>query len=95
MTRYVIVGAGAIGATVAAQLVMAGVPAVLVARGEHATALRRDGLRYHRPDGEHRVRVEVADGPDDVLLWAGDVLVVATKSQDTERALQEWGRTVR
>jgi thiosulfate/3-mercaptopyruvate sulfurtransferase len=90
MRRYVIIGAGAIGGTVAAQLTMARVPAVLIARGEHRAVLRRDGLCYHRPDGAHHVPVEVADGPDDVRLQADDVLVLATKSQHTEQALQEW-----
>jgi thiosulfate/3-mercaptopyruvate sulfurtransferase len=90
MSRYVIVGAGAIGATVAAQLTMAGVPSVLVARGDNGVALREKGLLFVRPDGEHRVPVEVAGGPDEVRLGADDVLVLATKSQDTEQALKDW-----
>jgi thiosulfate/3-mercaptopyruvate sulfurtransferase len=90
MRRYLIIGAGAIGAGVAAELTMAGVPAVLIARGNNAAALRRDGLLYVRHDGEHRVTVEVAGGPGDVELDANDVLVLATKSQDTEQVLQDW-----
>ncbi|WP_395104276.1 ketopantoate reductase family protein [Actinomadura sp. SCN-SB] len=90
MRRYVIIGAGAIGATVAAQLTLAGIPAVLIARGENGAVLRRDGLLFVRHEGERRVALDVASGPDEVDLEKGDVLVLATKSQDTERALQDW-----
>ena len=51
MSRYVIVGAGAVGATLAAELHLAGRDVVLVARGDQLAALRVGGLRYLRPDG--------------------------------------------
>jgi thiosulfate/3-mercaptopyruvate sulfurtransferase len=86
--RYVVIGAGAVGATLAAELHTAGLPAVLVARGAHLAALR-DGLRYLRPDGEHRVPVPAA-AADEVALQADDVLVLATKAQDGEAALADW-----
>ncbi len=41
MTRYVIVGAGAIGGMIGGRLAAAGVPTVLVARGEHGRVLAR------------------------------------------------------
>jgi thiosulfate/3-mercaptopyruvate sulfurtransferase len=90
MTRYVVIGAGAVGATLAAELHTAGIPVVLVARGAHLAELRWSGLRYVRPDGEHVVQVPVAAGPDEVELRAGDVLVLATKAQDAEAAVAEW-----
>jgi 2-dehydropantoate 2-reductase len=90
MTRYVIVGAGAIGASVAAQLHLSGSEVVLVARGEHAKVIRTEGLRYLRPDGEQRVAVPVVEGSTEVALTPDDVLFVATKSQDTEAVLTEW-----
>ncbi|MDT7574902.1 MAG: thiosulfate/3-mercaptopyruvate sulfurtransferase, partial [Pseudonocardiales bacterium] len=49
--RYVVIGAGAVGATLAAELHLAGIATVLVARGAHLAALRTAGLRYLRPDG--------------------------------------------
>jgi thiosulfate/3-mercaptopyruvate sulfurtransferase len=61
--RYVVVGAGAIGATVAAQLHTAGRRVVLVARGANLSALRDHGLRYLRPDGERRLTVPAAALP--------------------------------
>jgi thiosulfate/3-mercaptopyruvate sulfurtransferase len=88
--RYIIIGAGAIGSTVAAQLHLAGIPVVLIARGEHGSKIRERGLRYLRPSGEQQVRIPVAGGASEVELAADDVLVLATKTQDTEAVLQEW-----
>jgi len=88
VTRYVIIGAGAVGATLAAELHTAGRSVLLVARGPHLEALRT-GLRYLRPDGEHRVAVPVA-AAEDVELTEQDVLVLATKAQDAEAALADW-----
>jgi thiosulfate/3-mercaptopyruvate sulfurtransferase len=87
---YVVVGAGAIGATLAARLHEAGVEVVLVARGAHLEALRSGGLVFRGFDGERVLRLPVAGGPDDVALQPGDVLVVATKSQDAEQVLVQW-----
>ena len=88
--RYVVIGAGAVGATLAAELHEAGIATVLIARGAHLAALRAHGLRHRRPDGEHVVAVPVAAGPDEVELADGDVLVLATKAQDAEAAVAEW-----
>jgi thiosulfate/3-mercaptopyruvate sulfurtransferase len=90
MSRYVVIGAGAVGATVAAQLYEAGHEVVLVARGRHLELLRERGLDYVRPEGQRRVVLPVAGGPDDVVLRADDVLLLATKSQDTEAAIAQW-----
>ncbi|MCS7475493.1 ketopantoate reductase family protein [Umezawaea endophytica] len=90
MTRYVVIGAGAVGATVAAQLHLAGGSSVLVARGAHLAALREGGLRYVRPEGTTTVRVPVVGGPDELDLTGDDVLVVATKAQDVESVLAAW-----
>jgi thiosulfate/3-mercaptopyruvate sulfurtransferase len=88
--RYVIIGAGAIGSTVAAQLHLAGTPVVLIARGEHGAIIREHGLRYLRPSGPQQVRVPVAAHPGEVTLTGEDVLVLATKTQQTEQVMQEW-----
>lgn len=90
MTRYVIIGAGAIGASFAAQLHISGAQVLLIARGEHARMIRTEGLRYVRPEGAQRVPVPVAESAAEVELTPADVLVLATKSQDTEAVLQEW-----
>lgn len=90
MTRYVIIGAGAIGATLGAELHTAGRRVLLVARGAQLATLRERGLRYLRPDGEHLIQLPAAGGPDEVELAHDDVLLLATKSQDTEEALRTW-----
>ena len=90
MSRYVVIGAGAVGATVAAELHEAGRDVLLIARGRHLEILRERGLDYVRPDGVHRIVLPVASGPDDVALTADDILVLATKSQDSEAALAQW-----
>jgi 2-dehydropantoate 2-reductase len=90
MTRYVVIGAGALGGLVAAELHTSGVEAVLVARGAHGAAIRADGLRIRRPDATDVVRVPVTSGPDEVVLGPDDVLVLGVKTQDVEAVLQEW-----
>jgi thiosulfate/3-mercaptopyruvate sulfurtransferase len=89
-SRYVVIGAGAVGASIAAELHHAGVETILIARGAHLAALREHGLTYVRPDGERRLHVPVAAGPAEVDLREGDVLLLATKTQDTAAAVREW-----
>lgn len=90
MTRYVVIGAGAAGGTLAAQLHDAGIDHVLVARGKSLRVLRERGLTFRRPGGTRQVPVTVAGGPGEVELTSDDVLVLATKAQHAEAALQEW-----
>ena len=90
MTRFVVIGAGGVGATIAAELHRAGAETLLVARGAQLTALRERGLTYVRPDGEHHLRIPVVGGPAEVELTSEDVLVLATKTPDTGAAVQEW-----
>ncbi|GAB3450735.1 ketopantoate reductase family protein [Actinophytocola sediminis] len=90
MTRYVVIGAGAVGATTAAQLHLAGREVVLAARGAHLAALRETGLRYVRPETTLTVRLPVVGDPDELKLRPDDVLVLATKTQDADAALAAW-----
>ncbi|CUU60704.1 2-dehydropantoate 2-reductase [Parafrankia irregularis] len=90
MTRYIIIGAGAVGAMLAAQLTEAGIDHVLVGRGEHIRRIREDGLRYVQHGEPRTVRVSTASDPDEVDLRGGDLLVLATKVQDAEAAVRTW-----
>ena len=90
VNRFVVVGAGAVGASVAAELHRAGVETLLVARGAQLATLREHGLRYRRPDGEHHLRIPVAAGPAEVELAEEDVLLLATKTPDTAAAIRDW-----
>ncbi|ORV40098.1 2-dehydropantoate 2-reductase [Mycobacterium conspicuum] len=88
--RYVIIGAGAIGGTVGGVLTRAGIPAILVARGQHAQVLTSAGMTLRTPDGTFHTAVSAASRPADVRLSRRDVLVFATKTQQLDAALQEW-----
>ena len=88
--RYVIIGGGAVGGALAAQLVPAGHDVVLVARGEHGRAIADHGLVVHRPGSTDVVPVQVAGGPGEVTLREADVLVLTVKTQDAEAALAAW-----
>ncbi|MER6949520.1 ketopantoate reductase family protein [Nonomuraea sp. NPDC000554] len=88
--RYIVIGAGAVGGTIGARLFQGGHEVVLVARGAHYEALKSGGLRFITPDSTETLDVEAADGP--VPARDDDVLIVATKSQDTIAALDPWPR---
>ncbi len=92
MTRYVIIGAGAVGVTLAAELQQAGREVVLVGRGAQLELLRAGQARYVTPDGEQTVEVPAAAGPHEVKLDRGDILVLATKTQQADETLAEWAR---
>lgn len=85
--RYLIVGAGALGALLAAQWTLAKVPATLVARGESYAAISRDGVRVRRPGGDDLVRVDVVETLAGAAPTARDAIVLAVKAQDAEAAI--------
>lgn len=87
--RYVVVGAGAVGGTVGGRLYDAGHDVVLVARGAHAEAMRRDGLRLALPDRVLTVRAPVAASVREVAFEPDDVVLLATKTQDSAAALDD------
>jgi 2-dehydropantoate 2-reductase len=85
--RFVILGAGAIGGAVGARLHQTGHAVTLIARGAHLDAIRHDGLTFLTPV-ERVVLPLPAVGDPGAVDWAGDeVVLLATKSQDTLAAL--------
>jgi 2-dehydropantoate 2-reductase len=83
------VGAGAIGGTVAARLVRAGLyPVVIDADPEHVERLRAPGLRVDGLDGG-AVTPLAASTPEEAAALSGpcDLLLLAVRSQATETAL--------
>lgn len=90
--RFIIYGAGAIGATIGARLHQAGVEVVLIARGDHLGALKDRGLRFVAPDGEHRLMIDSVGHPAEVEWRVDDVVVLAMKSQHTVDALDALSR---
>jgi 2-dehydropantoate 2-reductase len=90
--RYIIIGAGAVGGTIGGYLALGGQEVVLVARGAHLDALRARGLRLGTPSGPQVLPIPAIGGPGELDLRPDDVLVVATKSQDSVAVLAEWAR---
>ena len=85
--RFVVLGAGAIGGVVGAGLHQAGHEVTLIARGEHYRAIRDRGLTFERPGESVTLEIPVADAPAAVEWEGEEVVLIATKSQDTGDAL--------
>jgi 2-dehydropantoate 2-reductase len=86
--RFVVLGAGAIGGVVGARLAQAGREVVLIARGLHYEAIAVAGLTLETPRERITLRLPVVRAPDLVSFRPGDVVLLATKSQDTLAALE-------
>lgn len=85
--RFIVVGLGAVGGTVAALLHRAGHNVLGVARGAHLQAIQRDGLILATPREIFAAKLaaygslaELSPGPDDAIM-------LAMKTQDTLAAL--------
>ena len=76
--RFVIVGAGGIGAYFGGELARAAHEVTLFARGAHSHAVRTHGLTVRTPEGEFVARVGATNDPNE--LPAADVVIVAVKS---------------
>lgn len=90
--RFVIYGAGGIGGVVGGRLHQAGHDVVLIARGEHLAALRRDGLKLRSPAGTAVLPIAAVGSPAEAGLRRGDVVVLGMKSQHTADAVAELAR---
>jgi 2-dehydropantoate 2-reductase len=85
--RFVIFGAGAIGGVAGARLHQSGHDVMLIARGAHHDAIRDRGLTLRTPVEQVTLQLPVAPGPREAALRDGDVVLLATKSQDTAGAI--------
>ena len=92
--RVVVVGAGAIGAPIAARLFDRGRSVLLVARGANYEAIARRGLSIVTPDGATVSKVEVVDGIKAIAYRDTDVVVLCVKSQDSRQALNDLASVV-
>ncbi len=90
--RYLVYGAGAVGAALGGLLCASGREVVLIARGAQLAALSRGGLTLALPSGEIHVDVPVVPGPPSIRFSARDVVLLCMKSQDTVSALEELAR---
>jgi len=85
--RIAVVGAGGVGGYFGAKLARAGESVVMLARGAHLQAIRRDGIRIRSvPEGESVAKVEAVDS------FAGqppvDMALFCVKSFDTRSAAE-------
>ena len=89
MSRYIVIGAGAVGALLAAQWTLARVPVTLVGRGRALEVIARDGVRVRRPEGDEVVDVDIVGSIADAAPTLSDAIVLAVKSQDAESAIAD------
>jgi 2-dehydropantoate 2-reductase len=90
--RFAVLGAGAIGCAIGGRLHQAGHQVTLIARGAQLEALREGGLTLETPDGDGTLPVPAAGSAAEAGIAPGDVVILATKSQDTVAALDELAR---
>ncbi len=81
--RIAVLGAGAVGGTLAAFLARAGHDVEVTARGENLEVIRRDGLRLEGGFGEYLARVDARE----VVTEHPELAILATKAQDAAAAL--------
>lgn len=85
--RFVIFGAGAIGGVIGARLHQSGREVVLIARGAHHDAILAGGLRFETPLERVTLPIEVVSGPSAIAFTTEDVVLLCTKTQDSQAAL--------
>ena len=91
--RVAVIGAGAVGGTIAALLERGGHDVEVTARGENLDAIRSGGLRLTGEWGDHTARVDA----NPVLTRAPELAIVTTKALDAAAALRDnadWVRGV-
>jgi 2-dehydropantoate 2-reductase len=87
--RIVVLGAGGIGGTIGARLHLSGHEVALIARGAHGDVVREHGLTFMTPDEHLVLSLPTYAHPTELDWGPDDVLVLATKSQDTEAAARD------
>jgi 2-dehydropantoate 2-reductase len=82
--RVAVLGAGAVGGTLAALLDRAGHTVEVTARGDHLTTIRESGLRLGGAWGEHTAAVWAGEA----IGTAPELAILTTKAHDAEDALR-------
>ncbi|MFJ8893133.1 ketopantoate reductase family protein [Leifsonia sp. NPDC102414] len=83
--RIGVIGAGAIGGTIAALLDRVGHQVEVTARGAQLDAIRADGLRLDGAWGSHTARIDA----DEILRIQPELAFLCTKAQDAAAAIRE------
>ena len=82
--RIGVIGAGAVGGTLAALLDRAGQTVEVTARGPQLAAIQANGLRLEGGWGEHTARIHAGE----TLAWEPEFVILATKAHDARAALE-------
>jgi 2-dehydropantoate 2-reductase len=91
--RFVVVGAGAIGAYVGASLARGGVDVVLVARGAHLEAMQQRGVRVVSPRGDFEVHPVATDELS--VVADADVVFLGLKAHSIPGLAPQLGKLLR
>ncbi|MBU1124762.1 MAG: ketopantoate reductase family protein [Candidatus Omnitrophica bacterium] len=83
--KIAVIGAGAIGSLVAGYLKSKAAEVHLVGHADAVDAVKKDGLRISGVRGELTVPLDITER----LSFSPEVVILATKTQDLEAALQE------
>lgn len=92
--RFIIYGAGGIGASIGARLHLDGQDVVLIARGEHFNSLRSKGLRFVSPRHDKVLHIPSICHPSDLESDARDIVFLCMKGQHTDEALVDLQKVV-
>ena len=87
--RFIVLGVGAVGGTVAAALTFAGQEVIGIARGEHLQAIQANGLVLRTPSAVRTAQFACVASPLEIEPRPDDVILLAIKTQDTEYALAQ------
>ncbi|HXL38936.1 MAG TPA: 2-dehydropantoate 2-reductase [Myxococcales bacterium] len=91
--KIVMMGSGGVGGYYGARLQQAGHEVAFVARGAHAEAMRKNGLRIRSDLGDAHLSVRVLEDP--AQAGPADLAVIAVKLWDTEDAARAVARVPR
>jgi 2-dehydropantoate 2-reductase len=85
--RFAVLGAGAIGAYLGAALARGGSEVVLIARGAHLEAMRRNGVRVLSPRGDFKAHPETSG--DFSSITGADCLIIGLKANSLPDVLPQ------
>ena len=88
-SRFVIIGVGAVGGSIAGLVADSGFPVAMVARGEHRRAIEEHGLQLALFDKNIIALSDCFRSISDVNWQVGDIVVLATKLNDAESVLDD------
>ena len=90
--KIAVMGSGGVGGFFGGTLAMAGNDVTFIARGEHLSVIRRDGLRVRHYQGEFVIDAAATDSPAGV--GNVDLVMFCVKAYDTDSALRMMGPLV-